>query len=240
MRGTALLTLAPPPYNHPRFDSDDASPYMTSCLIGLQRWGPHSGNVITQRGKDSRDFRRRLFRGLAVPINDSVDAGPTLPVTTLPVTTLPVTTLPVTTLPVTTLPVTRFIYTDPDGCEVVAEKDEDERCIDVQDILSELAPDGDEGMVSSPPRDAYGIALPALPHYTYYLHELSVSTSKLRALLEFLSACHARKEDKRQRPDLAHLISTLFSGSEGSPTAHISWLQFDGALGEYTVSVAAR
>ncbi len=205
MRGTALLTLEPPPYLHPNFEC--MAPNLSHNFFGFD-WGPHSGDIVTQRGKEPRDFRRRLFRSLAnrIPLDARLNASQTGHVITVPV--------------------IQFFYYNESGQEVVVNQEEDERCIDIQDVLSEVPPDQIQGVVATPPRVVYGKALQLLPHHKSYLHELCVRKSELIAVLEFLRACNASLDSKTegsgatdhetgqvQPQDLEELISRLSSES---------------------------
>ncbi|KAI1209930.1 uncharacterized protein F4807DRAFT_460223 [Annulohypoxylon truncatum] len=170
LRAICLLTWDPAPLYEPRF-----SGALHSATSGT--WGPHSGWLISKRGKDGSDFLRRIFRSIAVP-NSTVVGNET------------------------TIQVPRFIYRQPRrkgqkpkdsdseddvGQQVVVMEIESERTVDIQDIIAENPPD-EIPKTANPLRESYSPALPTLPRHPFDLTDLHVPTTKLVTLLNLMKA----------------------------------------------------
>jgi len=224
IRAVCLLTLWPSPYMHPRLDVPVAHPEDHNKMYPFA-WGPYQGTIIFGRSKDARDFRRRLFRSLAVPIppGSHLDADETGHVETIPI--------------------PRFLFDDEpesDGSTliIVVNHDEDERSVDVLDMLAELNPDRHNPTVGPPPREAYDMVLPTLPRHERFLHDLCIPYPKLVGLLKFLSLLDSEvdEEDSYGLDDLAPLIAAASTlEAEGQPG--MGWKRFDSLFADYTVRI---
>jgi len=222
MRGITLLTLEPSPYLHCELDSYDASPSLQN--LHSETWGPHEGDIIEKRRRGPHDYRRRLFRSLAIPIpaDTHLDASQTGNVATIPVMC--------------------FYYHDDAGREVVVNRDEDERRVDVQDVLTDVPADWTPGVLH-PSRVVYAKAASLLPGYEHHLHELCVPRGKLAALLGFLDARGAllngnvgdeadadRDIKEARRSALGRLVADLVA-EEDAP-AYIGWKRFNELISD--------
>ncbi|KXX77560.1 hypothetical protein MMYC01_207032 [Madurella mycetomatis] len=190
-------------------------PTFSALVHGLYSgsWGPHCGWLLAARGKDARDWRRRLFRSLAEPAESEEAAGK-----------------------LTTVSALSFFMCqrreggaresdedEPDQ-QVVVMVDEDERSIDLRDILSEYPPESDP-LTANPLRDSYKLALDALPCQPHDLAELSVPITKLVSLLRLL---HVSNEEA-SRAGLMALANRL-----GGEPSQIGWQRFDAVLSSQT------
>ncbi|KAF1849699.1 uncharacterized protein K460DRAFT_360546 [Cucurbitaria berberidis CBS 394.84] len=203
VRAVCLLTLSPAPRYGPRFSGARHRYYSGN-------WGPHSGSYIALRGKDAGDFRRRLFRSLAVP--DSTSTGHD-----------------------TTIPVPRFMWyesnegrdsEDETGQQVVVAEDESELSIDIVDVLSECPIEADR-LTANPFRESYRIALPSLPKHTDDISVLFIPTVKLVALVKL-----AQQVQRESRTDLVATIEGL--GNDGK----VGWEAFESAMSEHSEFIA--
>ncbi|GAB1201077.1 hypothetical protein APSETT444_010464 [Aspergillus pseudonomiae] len=174
-------------------------------------WGPHGGWYIAIRGKGASDFRRRLFRSLALPASSGSSTGYDTKIT-----------------------VPRFIWfesrkeetdsgPEPDQQVVVAE-DESELSIDIVDVLSECPPEADT-LTANPFRESYRIILPSLPKLTGDLSMLFIPRIELVALLKLVHQVQGESS-----VDSAAAIRGL--GKEEK----IGWERFDFAISERSVS----
>lgn len=204
LRAMCLLTLSPAPRHGPDF-----SAATHRCYSG--NWGPHRGSYIALRGSDAGDFRRRLFRSLAIPDSDSTNHG-------------------------TNIPVPRFMWYETveegSGAEeelskqVVVTEDESELSIDIVDVLSECPPDSDTDIrTANPFRESYRILLPSLPQHTGDLSVLYIPTTRLVELVKL-----AQDIQQESTGDLVARIERL--GSDGK----VGWNTFDSAIAEHSVS----
>lgn len=206
-RAICLLTRDPPRRYAPTFSTPVHGLYSGS-------WGPHRGWLVAARGKDAQDWRRRLFRSVAEPAESEGAAGKP-----------------------TTVSAPRFVMyqrrerdaresddDEPDQ-QVVVMVDEDERSIDLQDVLSEYPPESDP-LTANPLRESYKLALDALPCQPHDLAELSVPITKLASLLGLLQSL----DEEDSGPDLMALANGL-----GSEPSRIGWQRFDAVLSSQTV-----
>jgi hypothetical protein len=104
--------------------------------------------------------------------------------------------------------------------------DEDERFIDVQDVLSECPPDEDS-KTSNPLRESYNFALQALPHQPYSLSELYMARSKLTHLIQLLQVISVDSSDH----DGESLSGIVIDRSDDL----VDWEMFDHITSSYTV-----
>ncbi|KAE8371638.1 hypothetical protein BDV26DRAFT_302581 [Aspergillus bertholletiae] len=176
-------------------------------------WGPHGGWYIAIRGKDASDFRRRLFRSLALPASSGTSTSYDTKIT-----------------------VPRFIWfeskkeeTD-SGSEldqqVVVTEDESELSIDIVDVLSECPPEADT-LTANLFRESYRIVLPSLPKRTGDLSMLFIPRIELVALLKLVHQVQGEKS-----VDSAAAIRGL--GNEEK----ISWKRFDSVMSEQSECIA--
>ena len=184
-------------------------------------WGPHDGWLVEVRGKDGRDFRRRLFRSLAVPAEHGAADDGTTP---------------------TTIPVPRFIMYQEDrpDQQVVIVAEENERSIDLQDVLSECPPERDP-LTTNPLRESYTVIIDSLPRQEHDIKGLQIPAAKLVALLRLLVAVSPHDGEQAQgedTKDVAAGLATLAARLEENQPSHVSWVAFDALLSSYTVRVS--
>lgn len=216
IRAISLLTLNPAPRFHgPVFG------------VSSGRWGPHSAWLVQSRGKDDQDLRRRIFRSLAVP----AAAG----------------TAPEDVDTLTKLPIPRFFVDQPrerrsadasaqeeeedpedPGQQVLIVMEEDERCIDLQDVLSECPPEEDR-LTLNPLRESYEIVLPTLPRQPHYIHEMQIPSLKLVNLLRLLTVANLNGGKSREE-ELLEWTEILLETPTSDSTSYVSWQEFDKAL----------
>ncbi|KXX77834.1 hypothetical protein MMYC01_206977 [Madurella mycetomatis] len=210
-RAICLLTRDPTPRYGPSFSS-------AAHRLHTGTWGSHDGWLVGARGKDGQDFRRYLFRSLAEPMGSQAVADTP-----------------------TKIPVPRFImyqYREPDDdepCQIITVKvDEEERSVDLQDILSEYPPEVDP-LTANPLREAYWVALDSLPRQPHDLAELSVPTAKLISLLKLLYDLEdeAPSGEEAVGADLMTLAQEL-----SDEPSHTGWPKFDALLSSQTERIA--
>ncbi|QLI70423.1 uncharacterized protein G6M90_00g066760 [Metarhizium brunneum] len=204
VRAVCLLTLSPAQRH-----GNQVPGTVHRCSSGI--WGPHDGWYIAIRGKDASDFRRRLFRSIALPASSGTSTSYDTKIT-----------------------VPRFIWfkseneetdfgPEPDQ-QVVVTEDESELLIDIIDVLSECPPEADR-LTANPFRESYCIVLPSLPKRIGDLSMLFIPRMELVALLELVHQVQGEN-----LVDLAAAIRGL--GNEEK----ISWKRFDSAMSEQSVS----
>ncbi|KAJ5185414.1 hypothetical protein N7491_006719 [Penicillium cf. griseofulvum] len=204
VRAVCLLTLSPVQRHGTQVPG-------TVHRYSSGNWGPHGGWYIAIRGKDASDFRRRLFRSLALPASSGTSTSYDTKIT-----------------------VPRFIWfeskkeevdsePEPDQ-QVVVTEDESELSIDIVDVLSECPPKADT-LTANPFRESYRIVLPSLPKQTGDLSMLFIPRIELVALLKLVHQVQGENS-----VDSAAAIRGL--GNEEK----ISWKRFDSALSEQSVS----
>ncbi|KID94128.1 hypothetical protein MAJ_09909, partial [Metarhizium majus ARSEF 297] len=206
VRAVCLLTLSPVQRHGTQVPGT-----VHRCSSG--NWGPHGGWHIAIRGKDAIDFRRRLFRSLALPASSGTSTSYNTKIT-----------------------VPRFIWfeskkketdsgPEPDQ-QVVVTEDESELSIDIVDVLSECPPEADT-LTANPFRESYRIVLPSLPKRTSDLSMIFVPRIELVALLKLVHQVQGGNS-----VDLAAAIRGL--GDEQK----ISWKRFDSAMSEQSEFIA--
>ncbi|MCJ1252161.1 hypothetical protein MMC30_009400 [Trapelia coarctata] len=190
-------------------------------------WGPHSGFIVQNRGWDYQDQRRRLFRSLAVPAPAGTAEG--------------------NADTLITLPVARFFLYQPRenapagasareededfddiGQQVVVVAEEDERCVDLQDVLSQCPPEQDP-LTMNPPRESYESVLPKLPQQPYYLHEMQIPAAKLANLLRLLAVADPSGSNSQEKEELLRWKENQELAGPNQAT-YISWQEFDSAI----------
>ena len=183
---------------------------MHACYSGI--WGAHRGSYIALRGKDASDFRRRLFRSLAVRDNDSVNTSFNTR---------------------TMISVPRFVWYEPieeesdavdELKQIIVAEDESETSIDVVDVLSECPPETDS-LTMNPFRESYRVVLPSLPQHTDDLSVLFIPTTRFVELVKLVVEI--------QRKSSADPVAVIESkGSDGK----VRWETFDDVMAEHSVS----
>ncbi|KAL8387252.1 hypothetical protein RB595_010044 [Gaeumannomyces hyphopodioides] len=169
-------------------------------------WGPHTqGWIVTARHAGAKAWRRRVFRALAAQTTTTA-AGKA----------------------VTTIPVPRFFMFQPrdggngeddEGQQVVVVHDEDERTVDLLDVLALTAPNGVPK--SGPPfRESFDGLLGDLMANTQQqqLSELAVPKKTLGSLLSLLlGAPGTDRETALPSADSPHnaLVQELLSSGDG-------------------------
>ena len=196
-------------------------------------WGPHHGWFVSQRVRNELDFRRLLFRSIAVhfpskqgPLSDRH--------------------------PWTRLHVPRFFqelphsrheteeaHTEAGGSngdedneeepqQVVFIEEEDERTIDMSDVLA-WCPSGWDNIESSHPlRESYNTVLSDSDGYTEFLHEMRVPQWKLELLDKMLRLLKSPLE--RSGPGRFTHLNTI--GVDDG----ISWISFNQVFHDHEVS----
>ncbi|KAI5455591.1 hypothetical protein BGZ63DRAFT_429686 [Mariannaea sp. PMI_226] len=205
VRAVCLLTLSPVQRH-----GTQGLGTVHRCFSG--NWGPHGGWYIAIHGKDASDFRRWLFRSLALPASSGTSTSYDTQIT-----------------------VPRFIWfefekeeTDsgpgPDY-QVVVTEDESEISVDIVDVLSECPPESDT-LTANPFCESYRIVLPSLPTRTGDLSMLFISRIELVALLKLVHQVQGENS-----VDLAAAIRGL--GNEEK----ISWKKFGSTMSEQSAYI---
>ena len=226
IRAVSLLTLNPAPrLNNHKYGVSSGS------------WGPHSASLVQSRGKDDRDLRRRLFRSLAVPA-----AAGTAPEDVDTLTKLRIARF-IMDQPREKKPVGAFAQeeeedSDDPGQQVLVVAEEDERYIDLQDVLSECPPEEDR-LTLNPLRESYEAVLPTLPRQPYYLHEMQIPSLKLVNLLRLLTVADP-DGDNGQEEELLEWTEILLATPASDSTSYVSWQEFDNALCKSQVGLIYR
>lgn len=181
--------------------------------MGCGTVGPHRGRFTCVRAHGAADFRRRVFRGLAIPHERGSSQ-------------------------VTTIQVPYFEWSEPraEGGEITMEDiitrnynefvivvDEEEWLIDTMDVLSHCMPRPSRP-VMPPMRDAYKLALPDLPRYTHDLTALHIPTPNLVSILNTVQSVQQKKIT-----GLVYLVESLGISGE------ISWATFEYIISEHSV-----
>ncbi|KAI1774257.1 hypothetical protein F4818DRAFT_442415 [Hypoxylon cercidicola] len=206
LRAVSLLILTPARRTKSKFRSAIHSMYGGT-------WGPHRGWYVAVRGKDARDFRRRVFRSLATPDSSHINTGT-----------------------VTTISVPRFEWlgfrkdgSDPEDDptqQFVVVEDETEASIDILDVLSESPPEEDT-LTMNPFRESYRLVLPSLPKRTDDLSSLCIPTTKLVALLKLIQ--------QTQRENAEDLVTSV---EEVGSDAKVGWEGFETVMSGYSELLA--
>lgn len=213
-RAVALLSLEPRVTGAPRFSETDI--HSVSTVINKPDVGV---DFITLRGRDAQDFRRWLFRSLSDPKQESNNCQPVL--------------VPVPR--VILIPRPRIADEGYNDRKIWYMTREDERCIDLVDMLADTMPDC-RGIFPRPTRDACELALPSLPRHELALSELSMYPDKLDALVKLVSRLDQAYEQKLIG---IHVFINRFASAPSDISADIgiSWEEFDSKLRtrDYTV-----
>ncbi|KAI1474033.1 hypothetical protein F4774DRAFT_401992 [Daldinia eschscholtzii] len=222
-------------WNHsPRYSTGMWTRAHHNVMTG--NWGPYAGWLVSTRGRDSNDYTRWLFRSLAIP-NDTTSGYET------------------------TILVPRFFIAPPRREErspeadledeapeqqvVIVEK-ENERTIDIQDVLSEHPP-VNYTMIADPLREGYKLALPHLPHHQHDLSDLHVPAAKVLSLLPLLNEYDDPPReieifweeqegggDDGDKDPVVELIAAI----ERLGNEEFSWEAFDDMLNEHAELIA--
>lgn len=193
-------------------------------------WGPHTqGWIVTARHAGAEDWRRRAFRALAAPATTTAASKTT-----------------------TTIPVPRFFMfqtrnggngsngEDDEGQQVAVVHDEDERTVDLLDILALTAPN-DVPMSGPPFRESFDGFLGNLMANTQQrqLSELAVPKKTLGILLSLLLGTPGTDwETAPPSADSPHgaLVQELLSSGDGEV---LGFKQFDELLQNCQADVQA-
>lgn len=208
VRAVGLLTLDPPLFNCPNV----TGPASHSGSGGFTAEAPgFSVTLITHRGKDGQDYRRRLFRSLASPKAGSADSVPFF------------------------LTVPRLVLRpehpeeERDGGSVWYMTKEDERYVDLLDVLAETVP-GCRKPMPNPTRAAFELALPVLQKYEMSLSGLHVPWKKMEAFVRLLTGL-SPLDDLPGLDHLSGLVATQIEAFCGEAERGIVWEEFDHVLG---------
>ena len=178
-------------------------------------WGPYDGSVHVGRARIAKDARRLLFRSLSSPqdpLRGPLEHG----------------------FEDSTIQVTAFSYYLGDLCgddnsalqEVRVVQDEDERNVDVLDVLSRFM--GPPRWLSAPPsRRIYTDMLSNLPLSELALDELEVARTDLKELLR-LSIWKVSNKWSLNVDTSDALVETLLTAFGERP--QVSWRTFDSVL----------
>jgi len=151
----------------------------------------------------------------------------------------------------TKLPVARFVmyqpredrpadasaqeeYEESDGQQVLIVAEEDERCVDLQDVLAESRPEHDR-LTMDPFRESYESVLPTLPQQPYYLHEMHIPSPKLANLVRLLAVVDPKGRSSQQQEELLEWIEHPRELATSDKPTYISWREFDSAIGKNQV-----
>jgi len=200
--------------------------------------GDH-GWLLLYRGKDKGDYRRRLFRCLAVPsASPQLVASPSDAATTTP----------------TTIAIPQFITTvsrrniniNPNGNnntngkekgkgkqQLVITANELERAIDMQDILSEYPPEV-IALTANPLRESYALVAKSLSHWNCDLKQLRVPNSKLVSLVSVVSAA-AESVESGGSGELSEFAARV-DANQGEGEGYLTWEEFETLVEGHEVS----
>ena len=204
--------------------------HSSGCSTGS--WGGHVGMLVTYREKTEQDHKRRLFRGMA----EQTDEGAATPIQIVVPRFMYYEDLPHTT----------SLMAEGDGTpleeamnsqrRVLVVEQEDERSVELLDILSRTEP-GKCRKVRSPLRESYSIVVPTLldiqklPH----LSQMGLRRTAFRALITLLIAADSVH---RGSVGWATTIDELsinngtnadMTNIVGHSTTHLQWKDIDSA-----------
>lgn len=211
IRAVALLNLEPRVSGAPRL----TAPGVHGVSTNLDN--PNfSLSVITHRGRDAHDFRRWLFRSLAVPKQGRDDCP--LPPVLLSVPRL-----------ILTPESQRITDADPNDSKVWYMTTEDERRTDLLDVLADTMP-GCRKPLPNPTRDKCELALPMLPQHELGLNELHVRPNIYNALIRLVHELKTADERQSLRPNslVDPVASTPYFGLPAE--IDLSWEEFNQKL----------
>lgn len=209
VRAVGLLTLDPPLFNSPDLTG---RPFHSGSGGSAPEAPGSSLTLITYRGKDGQDYRRRLFRSLSSPKADGEDPVPVF------------------------LNVPRLVVSR-DGISVWYMTKEDERWVDLLDVLAETVP-GCRRPMPNPTRAAFELALPDLPKYELSLSGLQVPHKKMEAFVGLLT--EAGPSDELPGLDrLAGLVATKFEACRGETDRGLTWEEFNEILSVESCTVSS-
>jgi hypothetical protein len=183
-------------------------------------WGGHSGTFMSRRNKTEQDHKRRLFRGLA----EQIDEGAGTPIHIV---------------------VPRFKYDSRRRVHIV--KQEDERSVELSDVLAGTEPDKD-GKTASPFRESYSNILPKLLDIQYlpHLSQMGIRRTVFKALITLLIAAdsiHRSSVGWATRIDQVNVNNgTSFNmmNTAGYSATHLLWKDVDAATSDKFVSGSIR
>ncbi|KAK3319996.1 hypothetical protein B0T19DRAFT_433496 [Cercophora scortea] len=231
IRAVVLLSVDPRSVRH----SADPS-FGARHSTGSGYWGPHFGWMIPKRGKDAHDFRRRLFRSLSEPLPGTVAQGEGIPVTKIPVPRFTFYQPRETTSPG---PSEEDREDDGEdvmddlGQQVLVVVEEDERSVDVLDVLAEC-PAEEDRLTADPLRESYDIALEHLPRQPHDISMLGVPVPKL---VQFFTVLDVVGRFPASKTLVDSLAAREAPGSE-TDDAFIDWHSFDTLLVDVSKDVA--
>ena len=113
------------------------------------------------------------------------------------------------------------------GQQVLVTMAEDERCIDLQDVLSECPPEEDR-LTLNPLRESYETVLSTLPQQPLCLHEMEIPRSNLASLFNILNASNVNGGNGHEQD--------LLSVSDYTNSSSVSWQEFDSILSKNQVN----
>lgn len=172
------------------------------------------GSYICRRGKDAKDFRRRVFRSLATPIGSGNDIKN-------------VTKISVPLLKRLSRPWNADSDSDSDFPPLtIFVKEEPEVTVDIMDVLSECPGIEIDGpRTATPLRESYRIALPSLPSQPNDLSSLYIPKAKLVTLLKLLQ--------QAQHNSTESLVASIndLPASDGQ----VGWDDFETVMPKFSV-----
>ena len=118
---------------------------------------------------------------------------------------------------------------DDPGQRVVVVEEEDERCIDILDVVSAYPP-GEDSLTLNPLRESYESVPLTLPQQPYYLHEMQIPSLKLANLFRLLAVADPNHGNSQEEKELLEWTEQLLESATPDQTSYISWPEFDRGL----------
>ena len=205
--------------------------HSSGCSTGS--WGEHMGVLVTYRQKTAQDHKRRLFRGMAEQTKDGLAIPIQIAVPRFEY---------FEELPHSTPPIVKGDGTALDEAidslrRVLVVEHEDERSVELLDILSKTEP-GKSRKVRSPLRESYSIVVPTLLdiHKLPHLSQLGLRRTAFRALMTLLIAVDSVHRGGAEWATTIDAFS-LHNGTNidmtnivGHSTTYIQWKDIDSAV----------
>jgi hypothetical protein len=224
LRAVAFMWDRQPYYSHDTFHTHES--FMGGVGEVSGNLGPHNGAFISHRHRSHQDRRRLDFRALAIKnsgmeqLYESNSAK----------------------MPITYFKAYGIDEGFDDTCLVLHFADEeDERNVDIVDVLSATFPEDPDPMVGPPMLCSFRNISKDLPKQEYFLHELRIPYSRLFGLVKLLLLV--------QLEDLGHLSPYFLDQIESlamsakwimngfSKGEDINWETFDGVIRQNLVSL---
>jgi hypothetical protein len=213
---------------------------------GSGELGSHSGSYTFRRQRTAQDRKRMLFRSLAKLLNsdarvsniDTRSISEAQRQETVGCRTVTVSYFVEHKYDEATEPFSEAWLNSCVSVHFVSE--DDERSIDLLDILCITSPFNDEDHwppVAPPSRSAFRVVLPTLPRQNFYLDELRISHADLFEFLKLVSVLNMMAEGLEipSMPQIVEKASTKLCKIFCDGEEDISWEVFDNVLSQSLV-----